>query len=82
MEDNKTYYCDECEMVIRDEDVSKSYEESEAWGHSVYEEWWVCPVCGESVRPFYGEPELEVVYNNPYRDITNLMLGRCEDDEY
>lgn len=49
------YFCDECGKVIREEEVSKSYEESEAWGHPVYEEWLVCPKCGEPVREYYGE---------------------------
>ena len=81
-----TYYCDDCEMVIRDEDVQEEEEFlGEAWGRPIYDSYntfLVCPKCGEPVREFYGEPELEVVYNNPYRDITNLMLGRCEEDEY
>ena len=40
------YYCENCNSVI-DEDDLKEYEEpSEAWGHTVYEPWWVCPNCG------------------------------------
>lgn len=57
------YYCSECDMVIREEDVVRFKQESEAWGHKVYEDWLLCPKCNEPVSEFMGEP-----YENKYGD--------------
>lgn len=43
------WYCEECKCVLDDEDLEKYEEPSEAWGHTVYEEFWVCPNCGGNV---------------------------------
>lgn len=40
------YYCKECKKIINENDIEKYKEPSEAWGHTVYEDWWVCPDCG------------------------------------
>ena len=78
-----TYYCDECEMVIREEDVENKEDFlAEAWGRPIYENYLACPVCGEPVREFYGEIELEKVYNNSFINLKNLLGRRIEDDEY
>ena len=53
----KKYYCSECEKVIDEEEVDTWKEPSEAWGQIVYEEFLVCPFCGEPVGEYYGEIE-------------------------
>ena len=59
------FYCGECDMVIREEDVDTFYQPSEAWGHIVYEKFPICPKCGEPVGEFMGEPYTSE-YNNPF----------------
>ena len=51
------YYCDECRNVIREKEVYTHYEESEAWGHPVYEKWLLCPECREPLREYYNGEE-------------------------
>lgn len=51
------YYCSECKKVIDEEEVDTWEEPTEAWGHTVYEEWLVCPYCREPVSEYYGELE-------------------------
>ena len=76
-----SYYCDECEMVIRDADVDEAeYFIGEAWGRPIYEKALVCPCCGENVREFYGDEELERIYGNPFDTFKNI-LGRSDDYE-
>lgn len=78
------YFCDECEMVIKEKDVLEEEEFlGEAWGRPVwdgYNTYLACPKCGEPVRPFYGEVELENVYRNSFDKSDILILGRDEDD--
>ena len=40
------YWCNGCKSIIDEEDLEKYEEPSEAWGHTVYEESWLCPNCG------------------------------------
>lgn len=41
------YWCKGCKSIIDEEDLEKYEEPSEAWGHTVYEESWICSKCGE-----------------------------------
>lgn len=43
---NDKCFCNECKSVLDEDDLVKYEEPSEAWGHTVYEDWWVCPNCG------------------------------------
>lgn len=56
-EQNMDYFCEECGKIIREDEVIKHLEESEAWGHPVYEEWLLCPECGDPVSEYDGELE-------------------------
>ncbi len=49
------FYCSGCDMIIREDDVTVEEEPSEAWGHTVYEKWYLCPRCGEPVGENYEE---------------------------
>ena len=50
------YYCEECKMTIREEDlVEKEYFLAEAWGRPIYDKELQCPCCGE-VPIEYVEP--------------------------
>ena len=49
------FYCRYCDMIIREDDVTVEEEPSEAWGHTVYEKWYLCPKCGEPVGENYEE---------------------------
>ena len=63
------YWCENCKSVIDEDDLELYQEPSEAWGHKVYEDWWLCPNCGEQPVEydnqdktcedctFYGEEE-------------------------
>lgn len=48
------YICKDCGLIIEDEHVVHEQEPSEAWGHTVYEDWYLCPRCGESVKEYFG----------------------------
>ena len=39
------YWCSECKSVLDEDELEKYQEPSEAWGHTVYEDWWLCPHC-------------------------------------
>lgn len=39
------YWCEECKCVLDEDDLELYQEPSEAWGHTVYEDWWLCPHC-------------------------------------
>lgn len=39
------YFCEDCKQVFTEEECETYQEPSEAWGHTVYEEWLICPVC-------------------------------------
>ena len=41
------YWCENCKSVLDEDDLELYQEPSEAWGHTVYEDWWLCPNCGE-----------------------------------
>ena len=41
------YWCENCKSVLDEDDLELYREPSEAWGHTVYEDWWLCPNCGE-----------------------------------
>ena len=43
------YWCEHCKSVLDEDDLELYQEPSEAWGHTVYEDWWVCPNCGHVV---------------------------------
>ena len=43
------YYCKDCKAKYDEDEVNVYEEPSEAWGHIVYEEFLLCPKCGESV---------------------------------
>lgn len=76
-----TYYCEECEMVIRDEDVEEeSYYIGEAWGRPIYDNMLVCPKCGEPVGEYYGSPETDKCYGNPFTGFAESFGRRDEDD--
>ena len=49
------FYCNGCNSVISEEDVKIHREPSEAWGHIVYEEYYVCPYCENPAREYYGK---------------------------
>lgn len=52
------YYCEDCKMVIREEDLDKvRYEIGNPWGHDAYETEFRCPCCGE-VPVEYVEPSV------------------------
>lgn len=53
------YKCPDCGKIM-DEDELEVYEEpSEAWGHTVYEKFWLCPDCGGTPEEYYGDDEEE-----------------------
>lgn len=41
------YWCENCKSVLDEDDLELYQEPSEAWGHTVYEDWWLCPHCHE-----------------------------------
>lgn len=43
------YFCKHCHEIFEWEDIEKYEEPSEAWGHMVYEVWYLCPHCGEPI---------------------------------
>lgn len=43
------YYCKCCKKIIEEDEVEVYKEPSEAWGHIVYEEFLLCPYCGDVV---------------------------------
>lgn len=51
------YICTECGKVFNEDQVAEHNEPSEAWGHIVYENWVVCPICGEPLAEYYGGDE-------------------------
>ena len=51
------YICEECGEVFKEDQVAEHNEPSEAWGHIVYENWVVCPICGEPLAEYYGGDE-------------------------
>jgi hypothetical protein len=52
------YYCEECKMVIREEDLDEQeYFLGEAWGRPIYDKEFHCPCCGE-VPVEYIEPSV------------------------
>ena len=61
------YFCEECDMIIREEDVTIEEEASEAWGHIVYERWVLCPKCGETVGRNYEDEEEKEVWETYFR---------------
>ena len=44
------YYCLSCKKIIDEDDIERYEEPSEAWGHTVYEEWSLCPYCHEPIE--------------------------------
>ena len=66
-----TFYCKDCEMIVREEDVVIEKQWSEAWGHPVYEEFQLCPNCGEQLReyfPWEHEDEDVEEFDNPFKE--------------
>jgi len=60
-----TYYCNDCGMIIREEDVD--YEDNnlgEYHGQPAIETYPICPKCGEPVEEYYGNPADAVEYEN------------------
>ena len=43
------YYCKGCKKLIEEDEVEVYKEPSEAWGHTVYEEFLLCPYCSDVV---------------------------------
>ena len=70
------FYCSECEMIIRDEDVDVFKQGSKAWGHTVYEDITICPKCGEVVGVYEGEPYKEEYEN----EVGALLRDVCRYD--
>lgn len=66
------YYCPECKMVLEEDDLVKYQEPSEAWGHTVYEDWWVCPNCGE----------VPVDYDNQDKTCEDCVFYEMEECKY
>ena len=57
------WQCNVCGKVYRDEDVKRWDEPLEAWGHTVYEHWVLCPECNEPVTDYHGDQEPEYFLN-------------------
>lgn len=63
------YYCEECKMIIREEDLDHQEEyQGEAWGHDVSRDIWVCPCCGE-IPEEYVEPYIDDDYDGEEPEI-------------
>ena len=65
-----TYYCKDCDLIIREEDVD--YEDNnlgEYHGQPAIETYPICPKCCEPVEEFYGDMEGIDEYENPLKDI-------------
>ena len=57
------YYCFNCKKLIKDDEVKVYREPSEAWGHTVYEEYLVCPYCGEPIEDIKDNPCIDCCSN-------------------
>ena len=44
------YYCEHCKTKYDEDEVEVYKEPSEAWCHTVYEEFLLCPYCGDVVK--------------------------------
>lgn len=51
------YYCDCCKKKVKN--PLRCAEPSEAWGHTVWETYLVCPECEEPVEDYCGQDEEE-----------------------
>ena len=52
------FKCPACGAILTEDELEKYEEPSEAWGHIVYEEAWLCPYCG-AVPEEYDDYEEE-----------------------
>ena len=75
------YYCNDCKMVIREEDVdTEENYVGEYMGQPAYETYLICPCCGESVDEFYGDAGDMDEYEGVDEDVVNYMKPRWRDD--
>lgn len=66
------YWCENCKSVIDEDNLKKHQEPSEAWGHTVYEDWWLCPNCGE----------VPVEYDNQDKECEDCVFFEMEECPY
>ena len=53
------YKCNGCGEILNEDQIELHEEFSQAWGRTVSEEWWVCPICGESVAEYTEDDDGE-----------------------